>query len=462
MLGTDSRPIPSLRWRVFQLAWPVIIEMLLETLLGIVDTIMVGRLGADALAGVGTAQQFMFFLISILSAVSIGSSILTAHAVGAGERDAAGRIARQSLVWAVVIALPLAILGAVFSKSLMRLLGVTESVATIGGGYLEITMLAAVVLVLPFTAGAVLRGAGDTRTPLLATTGANLVNAVVAYVLIFGALGLPALGPYGSAWGAAVGRSVSCVILIAALWKGRAGFSIRGRAGWRPAKELARRVIGLGAPAAIEQVAVSAGFLVLAVGVARLGTDSLAAQRIVGNLLGISLLPGFGFGIAATALVGQSLGAGNPDEGERATGIATEWALIWMGTLGVVFILLRAPLVAIFTDDPAVGQIAAACMIPLGITQPLWAISFVLSGGLRGAGNTRFPLLMTVLSIWGTVLFGMAVTIAFGAGLAYVWGGFLIFSPIATYLTWRRFRRGDWKANLLLTKTPAAAPIAAG
>jgi Na+-driven multidrug efflux pump len=217
--------------------------------------------------------------------------------------------------------------------------------------------------------------------------------------------------------------------------------------------------MGLGAPAAIEQVAVSAGFLVLTVAVARLGTDSLAAQRIVGNLLGMSLLPGFGFGIAATALVGQSLGAGNPDEGEHATGIATQWALIWMGTLGIVFILLRSPLVAIFTDDPAVGRIAAACMVPLGITQPLWAISFVISGGLRGAGNTRFPLLMTIVSIWGTVLFGMTVIVAAGAGLAFVWGGFLIFSPLAAYLTGRRFRRGDWKAIVLLAEQPVAAPV---
>src|SRR5438046_6226921 len=117
--------------RVFQLAWPVIVEHLLQTLLGIVDTIMVGRLGADALAGVGTAQQFLFFLIAILSAVSIGSSIMSAHSIGAQEWGVAGRIARQSLVWSLAIAAPLAIVGAMTSNSLMRLLGVTDSVASI-------------------------------------------------------------------------------------------------------------------------------------------------------------------------------------------------------------------------------------------------------------------------------------------------------------------------------------------
>src|SRR5260221_473962 len=188
---------PSLRRRVFQLAWPVILENLLQTTLGIVDTIMVGRLGADALAGVGTSQQFLFFLIAILSAVSIGSSIMAAQAVGAKDLPTARRIAKQSLTWALAIAAPLAILGSIFSHSLLQILGVTDAVADIGGNYLGITMLTGIVLVVPFTAGGVLRGAGDTRTPLYATFCANIVNAIVAYGLIFGAFGLPALGASG-------------------------------------------------------------------------------------------------------------------------------------------------------------------------------------------------------------------------------------------------------------------------
>lgn len=445
----------SMRRRVFELAWPVILENLLQTMLGIVDTLMVGRLGADALAGVGTAQQLLFFLIAILSAVSIGSSVIAAHAIGARDIGTASKIAKQSIIWALLLAVPLATLGAVFSRNFIGIMGVTNSVAVIGGDYLWVTMVTGIFLVVPFTVGAVLRGAGDTRTPLVATTVANLVNAVVAYLLIFGALGAPALGPVGSAWGAAAGRLVSCAILLIAVYRGRMGFSIRGRLGWIPESELARRVIALGAPAALEQIATSAGFLIMTIFVAGLGTDALAATRVVGNLLGISLLPGFGFGIAATALVGQSLGASTPEEGEAATGIATQWALIWMGILGLFFIVLRTPLSAAFTNDPSVIQIAADCMIPLGLTQPLWAVSFVNSGGLRGAGNTRFPLAMTIVGIWGTTALSTVTIGVLHLGLAYVWGGFLIFSPIASYLTWRRFKRGDWKASRL---SPAVAP----
>ncbi|HEX5417143.1 MAG TPA: MATE family efflux transporter [Chloroflexota bacterium] len=457
--GYSRPPSPSLRRRVFELAWPVILENLLQTMLGIVDTLMVGRLGADALAGVGTAQQLLFFLIAILSAVSIGSSVIAAHAIGAKDTGTASKIAKQSIIWALLLAVPLATLGAIFARNLIAVMGVTDAVALIGGDYLRVTMLAGVFLVVPFTVGAVLRGAGDTRTPLAATTIANLVNAVVAYLLIFGALGAPALGPVGSAWGAAAGRLVSCVILLVALYRGRLGFSIRGRLGWRPESGLARRVIALGAPAALEQIATSAGFLLMTVFVAELGTDALAASRVVGNVLGISLLPGFGFGIAATALVGQSLGAATPEDGEAATGIATQWALVWMGILGAFFIVLRTPLSAAFTSDQTVVQIAADCMIPLGLTQPLWAISFVNAGGLRGAGNTRYPLAMTIVGIWGTTALSVVTIGVLHLGLAYVWGGFLVFSPIASYLTWRRFKRGDWKATRL---APAPLPAAAG
>ncbi|HVC33612.1 MAG TPA: MATE family efflux transporter [Chloroflexota bacterium] len=443
-------PAPkSLHWRVFQLAWPVITENLLQTMLGIVDTIMVGRLGADALAGVGTAQQYLFFLISILSAVSIGSAILAAHAIGARDHATASRVAKQSIVWGVTLAIPLAVLGVIFSTALMHLLGVTEAVARIGGGYLSITMIASVVLVIPFTAGAVLRGAGDTRTPLIATTCANLVNLPVAFGLIFGALGMPALGANGSAWGAVAGRLVSCVILLVALWRGRVDVTIRGRHGWLPEGNLARRVVGLGAPAAVEQIAISAGFTLLTGVVAHLGTDALAAQRIVGNALGLSLLPGFGFGIAATALVGQSIGATTPDEGERAAYIATQGALIWMTALGVIFVALRFPLATAFTSDTGVVQIAADSLIPLAIVQPLWAIEFVLAGALRGAGNTRFPLFMSVLEIWGTILLGIAIVGPLHLGLPQVWAGFLLFAPFTAYLTWWRFRRGDWKRAAL-------------
>jgi len=194
---TTPAQAPSVRRRVLLLAAPVIGENLLQTMIGIVDTLFVSRLGANALAGVGTSIQVMFLLISVLSAVVVGGSILVAHATGAGQFAEASRLARQVVVWGVVLALPLSFLGWRFAAPFVGLFGVTPVVAAIAASYLRVVLGTLVVLMLAFACSSVLRGAGDTRTPLVCTAIANVVNAVAAWAFIFGHLGFPAMGPTG-------------------------------------------------------------------------------------------------------------------------------------------------------------------------------------------------------------------------------------------------------------------------
>ena len=224
----------ALRQRVWRLAAPVIGENFLETLLGIVDTLLVAGLGAVAIAGVGSALQIMFFLISALSALAIGSSVLVAQAVGAGDTAHAGRLGRQSLIWSVLFSIPLSVGGYLLSEPIIGSFGLEPQVAAIGVQYLQVTMGTVVVLVALFIGSGVLRGAGDSRTPLRVTALANLVNVVLAYGLIFGHFGLPALGPVGSAWATFVARGLALALLLGALWRGKGGVSISGGS-WRPA-----------------------------------------------------------------------------------------------------------------------------------------------------------------------------------------------------------------------------------
>src|SRR5258706_11950667 len=269
----------------------------------------------------------MFFLISALSALAIGSAVLVAQAVGAGDTARAGLVGRQSLIWSVLFSIPLTFGGFLLSRPIIGLFGLEPQVAEIGTQYLQVTMGTVVVLVALFIGGGVLRGAGDARTPLRVTALANLLNVALAYALIYGHFGLPALGPIGSAWATFLARSFALVLLLRALWRGRNGVSISGRGGWRPDFGLARQVLSIGIPAGMEQVLVSSGFLVLALVVARLGMVTLAAHQIAFVALSFSFLPGIGFGIAATTLVGQSLGAGRMDEGAVVVRIAMRWAV---------------------------------------------------------------------------------------------------------------------------------------
>jgi MATE family multidrug resistance protein len=431
----------ELRGRVWGLAGPVIGENFLETLLGIVDTLLVAGLGAVAIAGVGSALQVMFFLISALSALAIGSSVLVAQAVGAGDRARAGRLGRQSLIWSVLFSIPLTFSGFLLSGPIIGLFGLEPQVAAIGTHYLQVTMATVVVLVALFIGSGVLRGAGDSRTPLRVTALANLVNVVLAYALISGHFGLPALGPVGSAWATFIARSLALALLLGALWRGRSGVTISGRGGWRPDFGVARQVLGIGIPAALEQVLVTSAFLALALVVARLGTDVLAAQRITFNALSLSFLPGIGFGIAATALVGQSVGARRIAEGGAAARVATRWAVGWMSAIAVLLIILAPQVFALFTSDAAVIEAGVPALRVLALTQPFWAVLFVQAGALRGTGNTRFPLMVTGTSIWAAVALAFALLETVGGGLVSIWAAFLVLAPVMSFLMWRRFRR---------------------
>lgn len=181
--ATQETPA-ALRRRVLGFAWPVIGQNLLEILLGIVDTLLVAALGAAAIAGVGSALQIMFFVLAALASLSVGSSILVAQAVGAGDLGHASRLARQSLLWSIVLAMPLALVGLFLAEPIIGVFGVEPEVAHIGVEYLQVTMGTVVVLVGSIIAGGILRGAGDSRSPLVASAIANVLNVVLTYALI--------------------------------------------------------------------------------------------------------------------------------------------------------------------------------------------------------------------------------------------------------------------------------------
>lgn len=449
MTTTDDTPPNSpalppepkaLRKRVVGLAWPIISENLLETMLGIVDTAMVAALGSAAIAGVGTGQQMMFFVLAALAALSIGNSVLVAQAVGAKSLDRAGHLARQSLIWSLFFSIPLALTGVLLSHYLVKGFGVAEDVSSIAIGYFEVTMATAVVLVALVIGSGVLRGAGDSRTPMVVTLIANILNVILAYGLIYGHFGLPNLGPVGSAWATFVARAVALALLLRVLWKGRNGVSISGAGGgWRPEWSVAKQVLKLGVPAAMEQMLIASAFVFLTGVVAHLGTDTLAAQRISMSALSFSFMPGFGFSIAATTLVGQSIGAKKPLDAAAVAKTAATWAVIWMGSIGLVIMALAEPIMHRFTSDPEVIRIGAAGLRIVALTQPAWAIGMVHSGALRGSGDTRFPMIISASGVWTAVLLAALLTRVTNWGLPAVWCAFLCTSPVTATLTCRRF-----------------------
>jgi Na+-driven multidrug efflux pump len=180
--------------------------------------------------------------------------------------------------------------------------------------------------------------------------------------------------------------------------------------------------------------------------VAGLGTEALAAHRVVINALSLSFLPGIGFGLAATALVGQSIGARRAAEASAIARIALRWAVIWMGGLGLIFLAFATQIMRVFTDDAQMIAIGSAAIRIVALTQPLWAASFVYAGALRGTGNTRTPLLITGVAIWTAVGLGTLGMLLVQPSLAMLWGAFLIVGPAETFCfwwAWRQWQRSE-------------------
>jgi MATE family multidrug resistance protein len=437
---------PTARKRVFDLAWPVIGESFLETMLMMVDTWMVAQISTAAVAGVGASVQVMFFIMAALMSLSVGSSVLVAQAYGAGKLAVAARLARQSIVWSILLSIPLAVAGFYLAAPVIGLFGTEADVTRIGEEYLQVSMATVVVLVVLMIGGGALRGLGDSQTPMRVTALANFVNVFLTYGLIFGVAGLPGLGPVGSAWGTFFSRLLAAALLLYAMWRGRRGVSIAGRTGWLPELKVASSVLRVGVPAALEQLLISAGFTIMTIIVASLGTAALASHRIALNALSLSFLPGFGFAIAATALVGQSFGAREPQQGAEAAEIATRWAVVWMAAMGAVSFLFATPIMRLFSHDPEVVRGGAAAIQVVALAQPFWAILFVQSGALRGLGNTSFPLRANAAGIWSTMGISWLVVTFLNGGIAHVWGIFLITSPVMSMILRRRFKRAvrEW------------------
>jgi putative MATE family efflux protein len=438
----DERKIGRL---VMRMAWPAILENALHTLLGIVDTILVARLGNEAVAGVGAGAQWLFLFFSLVFGLSTGAVVLIARAIGAADSVAANRAMRQALLFGVGAGLLFTLFGVVGADAAMAVLGATDEVARIGASYLRIIAFGGVLTSIALVFGSVLRAAGDTRTPMLATAVANCVNAVVAYLLIFGHLGLPALGADGSAWGMNAARVVALVILVAVLARGRGALKLDLK-GWRPDPAILGRIARFGSPTALEQVILMTSFMAFSMIAIQLGTVAFATQRITFNAITISFLPAFGFAMAATTLTGQALGAGRPDLAERTAWVAVRLAGLWMGAMALVYFFAAEPLLRVFTSDPEVLAVGVPALQVIALATPTWSVGMVLSGALRGAGDTRFPLLVTTITGWAIrVPVGFACGLLLGLGLPGVYAGTLGDALVGSALIVWRYRRGKWR-----------------
>lgn len=441
-------PAPTTR-NIMSLAWPVVLTNLLVSAVGWVDLGMVGRLGKESFAAVGLSGFIMGLFFLVFMAVAIGTAAVVAQAYGAMDQARVDRATQQSMLLGTGFAFVLTAIACWPGSSLLHRLFLFEDaapeVARLGAQYLRIVLLAGVPTAVVLIAQAALRSTGDTRTPLWLTLVSNTLNIVLNYMLIFGHWGAPELGVAGAAWGTAISRVVECgsyLALMATRYL-RVRLPLRH---WALDWPMIRSILRIGLPAAGEQLLVTFGFLMYNKLIATYGTNELAAYQLGVVMLQFAFMPGMGFSQAATALVGQWIGAGDRDVADRAGVACTNLACIFMTAMGVVFVVAAEPFARLYLGQPAVTPLATTFIRLLAISQPTMAIHFTMSGALRGAADTRAPLWAAVISMYLVRLpVALCVVYVFDWSVYWVWMG-MVFAHLARaeYLYWR-WRRGGWR-----------------
>ncbi|MFM7197321.1 MAG: MATE family efflux transporter, partial [Chloroflexota bacterium] len=310
----------ALRLEVIRMAWPVVVEQLLQTTVAIADVAITGRLGTTALAGSGVALQVFFVVLSGLMSVGIGTTVLVAQATGARSPERAASAVRQGVSIGVILGIVLTALGIVLAGPSVALGGATGEIAETAVSFLVVSLFGMVPLTVAIAVSGAMRGAGDTRTPMVAGAITNAINIVAAWGLAFGSWGLPEMGILGAAWGGNIARTFSAVYLLAMLYRSSTPVGIRlgsgapsGHSGWIPNFEVGKQFVTLSLPAVIEQLSFSLMFLVFGRILLSLGATVLGAQRIAFSAGSLAWLPSIGIMIAVTSLVGQAIGARDHD-----------------------------------------------------------------------------------------------------------------------------------------------------
>lgn len=447
-LSADERR--SLRREVLRLAWPVVLQNLLHTMMFYVDTYMLTRVGKEAAAAMQIAGPVSYTLLAVLTAISVGTVATVARAWGEGDRPKQEREAATGIAFAGLLGLPLSVLGAFFLPWMADLYEVpgSASVSRMAKGYLFWQGLVLFFLCLYMVAAGILRGAGNTRVPMLAALAGNLLNVFLNWVFIYGNLGAPAMGVEGAGLATAAASVLEAGLAFGFLLTPASPVRLRPSSLVRVTRDSIVRLVRVTIPAAVEPLILQTGFLIYAKAITLLGATAMAAHRMAITVESLTFMPAHGFAVAGSALVGQYLGAGRPDKADAGLRTSARMSTGLISAAGILFLMAPVPLVRLFDPGSEEAVYAAAlCLAISALEQPFMALAMALGGALRGAGDTRSPVLVALAGVW-LVRIPLAWALAFPAGLGLngIWITMIADWFVRTAIFSVLYRRGKWKA----------------
>jgi putative MATE family efflux protein len=431
---------------IFLLAVPMVLETVMESVFAVVDVFFVSRLGADAVATVGLTESMMVLVYSLAMGLGIGATATVARRIGERDADGAAHAAAQALLLGLLISVILGVLGIVLAPALLRIMGGSPAVIA-NAAFMQVMLGGNATVLLLFLINAIFRGAGDAAIAMRVLWLANWINIVLGPLLIFGIGPFPEMGVVGAAVATNIGRGTGALYAISRLFRpgGRVRVARRHFA-FDPA--LMWQMIRLSSSGTFQILIGTASWIGLVRVISSFGSAALAGYTIGMRVIIFALLPSWGLSNAAATMVGQALGAKKPERAERAVWIAARYNLVFLGVVGLLFVLLARAIVSLFTADPAVTPYAVDCLRIVALGFLFYAYGMVITSSFNGAGDTWTPtwLNLVVFWLWEIPLaYALAVVLDMGPRGVFV-AITVAYSTLAVLSAWL-FKKGRWKTR---------------
>ncbi len=436
----------SIRGAIVLLAIPMILELSLESVFAVVDMFFVGKLGANAIATVGLTESAITIVYSIAIGLSTAATAVVARRIGEKDPDGAAHAGMQSLLIALLVTVIVSIIGIIFAADILRLIGASAEVVKEGAVFTRIMLGGSLAIILLFLINGIFRGAGDAAMAMKSLWIASLLNIILCPLLIYGYGPFPELGLKGAAIATVIGRSTGVLYQCYHLFKGRGTIKVkRWHFKWDP--PVIRTLIEVAWPATLQFVIQSGSWIVLAALVAHTGgTDASAGYQVAIRNVVFFILPAWGLSNAAATLVGQNLGAKQPDRAERSVLLTTKYNAIFMAGVMLLFLLLASPIISIFTSEPEVHRFGVLSLQIIGSGYIFYGIGMVMIQALNGAGDTKTPTWINFAGFWlFQIPLGYLLAKTFGLGPLGAFIAIPVAESVIALAAWYFFKKGKWK-----------------
>ncbi len=430
---------------ILLLAVPMVLEMLMESLFGVVNVFYVARLGAESIAAVGLTESILTIIFGIAMGLSLGTMATIARRTGEKDTEGAAVAAVQAIMLGILASLPVAVAGILYAPALFRAMGAEPGVIQTGSSYASIILGGNVCIMLLFLINAIFRGAGNAALAMRALWLANLVNIVLDPCFIFGLGPFPELGVTGSAIATTIGRGTGVAFQLWILMSGRSRLEIKG-AHLRLDPGVMLKMLRISLGGMFQFLVATASWLGLIRIIAVFGSAALAGYTLAIRIVIFALLPSWGMANAAATLVGQNLGAGKPERAERSVWVTGFCNMAFLGTVAVIFIVFTERIIGIFTHDASVVAYGVSCLRLVSYGYVFYAFGMVMVQAFNGAGDTFTPTMINLGCYW-LFQIPLAYTLAmhFRLGARGVFTAIPIAESVITIVAIIFFRRGRWK-----------------